>query len=307
MRIAPGTQARVRTAAAELSYRPNPAARSLRTASTRTIGMITDLVAGGQFASQMIMGVSATARRLEHVVVVGESGGDPELEGLLLEEMLDRRVDGIVYATLVTAEITIPDALRQQRAVLLNCVDRSASLPAVVPDEYQGGHAAADALLAGGILDGIHVVGEHPNVGGIAGRLRYDGLRDGLRAGGAELAADVLCEWAVSPAYDAVLAFLDNGCRARAMVCLNDRVAMGAYQALGDHGLCVPEDVSVVSFDGSDLAQWLRPPLTSIVLPYAELGSRAVELLLGTGPLGTGVERLPMPVSRGDSVRTRRA
>jgi LacI family transcriptional regulator len=90
-------------------------------------------------------------------------------------------------------------------------------------------------------------------------------------------------------------------------VCLNDRIAMGAYQALAAHGLSVPDDVSVVSFDGSDLARWLRPELTSIVLPYAELGHRAVELLLTPGPLATGVQRLPMPVHSGASVRRRRA
>jgi LacI family transcriptional regulator len=307
MRIAPDTQARVRQAAAELNYRPNLAARSLRTASTRTIGMISDFVAGGQFASQMITGASASAWSRDHVIVVGESGGDPVLEGLLIQEMLDRRVDGIVYAALVTSELRVPETLRQQRAVLLNCVDRSASHPSVVPDEYQGGRAAADELLAGDIEGEIHVVGEHPSVGGIAGRLRFDGLRDGLRVGGTTVAGEIHCEWGVRPAYDAVHAFLAGGARTGAMVCLNDRVAMGAYQALAEFGLRVPDDVSVVSFDGSDLARWLRPELTSIMLPYAELGSRAVELLLSDGALGTGVQRLPMPVSRGGSVRAGRA
>ena len=65
-----------------------------------------------------------------------------------------------------------------------------------------------------------------------------------------------------------------------ALVCLNDRIAMGAYQALADRGLRVPDDVAVVSFDGSDLAGWLRPSVTSVSLPFAELGAVAVDALM---------------------------
>jgi LacI family transcriptional regulator len=307
MRIAPDTQARVRQAAADLGYRPNPAARSLRTASTRTVGMISDFLAGGHFASQMITGASNAARARDHVIVVGESGGDPELESLLIEEMLDRRVDGIVYATVATKEIKIPAVLEHQRTVLLNCVDRSANVSAVVPDEYQGGRSAAEQLLGGGVAGEIHVVGEEPTAGVTARWLRMDGLRDGLRVGGRTVETEISCDWSVPAAYDAVHDFLASGQLPGALVCLNDRIAMGAYQALTAHSLRVPDDVSVVSFDGSDLARWLRPELTSIVLPYADLGSRAVELLLSDGPLWTGVERLPMPVSKGGSVRAGRA
>ena len=303
MRIAAETQERVRRAAVELGYRPNPAARSLRTASTRTVGMISDFVAGGHFASQMITGASNAARALDHVIVVGESGGDPELESMLIEEMLDRRVDGILYATVATKEIRIPAVLQRQRTVLLNCVDRSAAVSAVVPDEYQGGRSAAEAVLAGDVCGEIHVVGEEPTAGVTARWLRMDGLRDGLRAGGAQVAGEIGCDWAVQPAYDAVEEFLASGARPGALVCLNDRIAMGAYQALADHGLTIPDDVSVVSFDGSDLAGWLRPELTSVVLPYADLGTRSVQMLLQPGPLAAGVLRLPMPMSHGASVR----
>jgi LacI family transcriptional regulator len=82
-------------------------------------------------------------------------------------------------------------------------------------------------------------------------------------------------------------------------VCLNDKVAFGAYQAIADAGLQVPHDVSVVSFDDSDLAAWLRPGLTSLAIPHFEMGQLAVELLASdsSDPV---VHRLAMPVhSRG--------
>ena len=302
MRISQATQDRVRTAADELSYRPNPSARNLRTSTTRTVGLISDLAAGGQFASQMITGATTAARPLDHTVLIGESEGDPDLEAVLINEMLDKRVDGIIYAKVVTAEVDVPAALRGHRAVLLNCVDPKGSLPAVVPDDYEGGRSAAEALLASGITDGIHVVGERTSHGVLAGGLRLNGIRDVLRAGGARLESELVCPWAVPDAYQAVSAYLEAGGAPRGLLCMNDRIAMGTYQALEEHGLSVPHDVSVVSFDGSDLATWLRPRVTSVVLPYAELGARAVDLVLGEDLGLNGVTRVPMPVLHGQSV-----
>ena len=76
---------------------------------------------------------------------------------------------------------------------------------------------------------------------------------------------------------------------------------MGVYQALAAAGLRIPDDVSVISFDNSDLAQWLHPELTSIALPHFDMGRRAVEVLLGAQPSGT-IERMPMPLYSRDSI-----
>jgi LacI family transcriptional regulator len=81
----------------------------------------------------------------------------------------------------------------------------------------------------------------------------------------------------------------------RVLICFNDRVALGAYQAAREVGLRIPEDVSVLSFDDSELASWLRPQLTSISLPHYQLGWQAVELLLGEAR-PPAVLRMPMPV-----------
>ena len=71
--------------------------------------------------------------------------------------------------------------------------------------------------------------------------------------------------------------------RPRALICLNDRIAMGVYQALAEHGLTVPGDVAVISFDGSDMATWLRPRVTSLGLPFRAMGTLAVEILMSSG------------------------
>ncbi|MFD1047156.1 substrate-binding domain-containing protein, partial [Kibdelosporangium lantanae] len=109
--------------------------------------------------------------------------------------------------------------------------------------------------------------------------------------------------------YEATRDLLEHA-RPRALICLNDRLAVGAYQALDDFGLKIPADVSVVSFDDHPIAGWIRPKLTTIALPHYELGRKAVEVLLTeigrdrkTVAASPGLTyRIPMPVRVRDSV-----
>jgi LacI family transcriptional regulator len=88
--------------------------------------------------------------------------------------------------------------------------------------------------------------------------------------------------------------------RPSAVICMNDRLAFGAYQALAEAGLCVPADVSVVSFDDDPIAAWLRPGLSTAALPHEQMGRRAVELLLDGH--STEPSLVPMPLRRRKSI-----
>ena len=301
MRISTEAQQRVRQAATDLAYRPNRSARTLRTAKTSTIGLISDHVASGQFASQMLTGASAAARETNHLLVIGETEGDVDLEAQLIEEMIDRQVDGLVYATLVARSITAPDKLTGQNVVLLNCFDPLSRLPAVLPDEVAGGRAAAQAVLAAG-ADRVAVVGFDPDATAVAGPRRLQGIRDELATAGLPPPETIECDWDVHAAHAAVRDWLRGGGNAAGLVCLNDRIAMGAYQALAECGLRVPDEVLVVSFDGSDLATWLSPPVTSIALPLTALGATAVRLLTGAVAASTHPVLVPMPIRVGGSL-----
>lgn len=303
MRIAPATVARVRAAVVELDYRPNRSARSLRTRRTATVGLISDQIAGEQYGSSMLTGASNAARELQHVVVMGESGGDPELERLLIEEMRAHDVDGVVYATRTARTVRLPEGLRGTRAVLLNCEDPDEPIPAVIPDDEGGGRTAAATLLAAGIED-VWVMGEDPTPEATAGPRRMEGIRAELGAHGLQVGGVVPCDWSVAEGFAATSRWLAGGGRAGGLICMNDRLAMGAYQALAESGLRVPDDISVVSFDGSALADWLRPALTSVELPFPELGAMAVRRLLDLDD-DSGTVSVPMAVRGGGSVRGR--
>jgi LacI family transcriptional regulator len=301
MRISEDARLRVRQAAADLGYRPNLTARSLRTKVTRTIALISDTIASQQYAGGMVYGSLAAALEEEHLLFVTETQGNAEVEERLIEDLLGRQVDGFVYASMFTRRVGLPKALRGQPVVLLNCVGTGDEpLPTVLPDERGAGRAAIDTLLARGHHEGIVVLGEIPP-GVYAARERVAGMDEALAGAGAGIDAVLECSWWPEPAYEAVRHTLRRGTLPRALVCLNDRVALGAYQALQEAGVGIPDEVSLVSFDDSDLAGWLRPGLTSVALPHQEMGRRAVRTLLAPDRAAEA-DLVPMPVRERGSV-----
>jgi LacI family transcriptional regulator len=302
MRISEDARQRVLRAAQELDYRPNLMARSLRTKVTKTIALVSDTLASDPYAGRAIQGALAAAVAHGHLLFIGETEGDPVIEEKLISDFLDRQVDAFLYASMFTRYVRVPKALRGRKVALLNCLTKTVrpAHPAVIPDELGAGWSAARVIIEAGHRDGIHLLG-NPAEKVFASRERVAGLREGLAGAGLKVAGIIHCEWWPDSAYDAVRSAVDRGLRPRVLICLNDRVALGAYQALREAGLTVPDDVSVVSFDDSELAAWLRPQLTSIALPHYQLGWQAVELLLNPD-VEPVVVRVPMPVRNRASV-----
>ncbi|GMA94962.1 hypothetical protein GCM10025881_17860 [Pseudolysinimonas kribbensis] len=108
-------------------------------------------------------------------------------------------------------------------------------------------------------------------------------------------------EWEPDNGYDVTSRLLERRDDVRALLCMNDRLAFGAYQALSEHGLRAGSDVSVVSFDNDELAAYLRPGLTTVSLPHEEMGREAVRLLLAAAP-EPGEYLVPMPLIERSSV-----
>ncbi|WP_083950248.1 LacI family DNA-binding transcriptional regulator [Herbidospora yilanensis] len=308
LRISHDVEQRVLRAADELGYRPNAVSVGLRTGTTRTIGFVSDTVATSRLAGDMIKGALEAARERGVMLFIGESEGDPELERGLLHAMQDRQVDGIILASMFTRTIKVPKDIGP--AVLLNALPRPASgLPSIVPDEIEAGRSAARVLLDAGHHDEVYVIGAGPTLrdvpaDSVAAVERLIGIQEtGLKIAGGRVCPD----WQPEHGLAATRALLAEH-RPRALICLNDRVALGAYQALGEAGLSVPGDVSVVSFDDHPIASWIWPKLTTVALPHYELGRKAVEVLFAqmAGEVEPGqVFRVPMPVRHRESVAPR--
>ncbi|MHC3474440.1 LacI family DNA-binding transcriptional regulator [Streptomyces sp. 7R007] len=315
LRISQSVEQRVLKAAEELEYRPDIVSVGLRTGMTRTIGFVSDTVATSRLAGDMIKGALEAARERGVMLFIGETEGEPDLERGLLQAMQDRRVDGIILASMFTRTLKVPAALTDGPAVLLNALPKHPSaLPSVVPDEVEAGRAAARVLLDCGHRTGIHLIGAGPRKrdvppGALAGVERLTGIREAFGQAGVKIAGCHVCpDWQPEYGYDATHQVLQQT-RPQALICLNDRIALGAYQALDSFGLKVPDDVSVVSFDDHPIASWIRPKLTTIALPHYELGRTAVDVLFteigrqhAEPDREHSVYRVPMPVRIRDSV-----
>jgi LacI family transcriptional regulator len=285
-RLSQAAHDRVNAAAERLGYRPNVAARALRTDKTHTIGFISDLVATTRFASGLIKGALEAAEAAGHVVLVVETGGEPARETEAIAAVLDRQVDGIIFATMRARELYVPEIPVNTRVVMLNATNPRYGA-SVLPDEEAGGRAAVALLTDRGHRDGIALIGHNPEIERDLYRSETVARRiAGIRAAMSDRGIDFIAEesiwlWEPEDGYESVTALLRRRDDVRALICLNDRLAFGAYQAAADAGLTIPDDLSIVSFDNDELAAYLRPGLTTIALPHEAMGRRAVELLLG--------------------------
>ena len=302
MRITEETRHRVLRAATEMNYRPNLMARGLRTVVSRPVALISDTLVTEPYGGGLIHGCLAAAAHHGRLTFIGETRRDPNLEAALVEEFLTEQVTDFVFATVYPREVSVPQQLQQGRVVMLNCAASDSSAAAVLPDEVDAGRIAARVLIDAGIRDGIHLVGDRAPHSYAPGRDRESGIRQALHGAGVDVAGALDCAWEPEAAYDAVAAALAEGLRPSALICMNDRAAFGAYQALTEANLRIPHDISVLSFEGSALASWMKPRLTSIDRGLYRMGWRAIELLTGTES-PRGPEYLPLTLRNRDSVR----
>lgn len=301
-RLSPEAAERVRAAAAKLNYRPNPAARGLRLGKTRTVGFISDEVTITRYASAMIRGLLEEAEERDHTVLISESGRRADRIARAMDLMLDRQADGIVLGLMGAKQIEVPTASIEVPVVLVN--GRSASgLPSVLPDEFQAGYDAARWLIDRGHRR-IGFIGRSealldPLLSVTIGE-RYAGLDAALAEAGLEFAHQVDGRfWEPDFGFRGAQEILD-AVEVTAIVAANDRVAFGIYQAAQERGLRIPQDISVVSFDDEYLATYLHPALTTMQIPYLEMGRTAMKLVLdGDLPPQTLV---PMRLQDRDSV-----
>jgi LacI family transcriptional regulator len=308
-RLSADAVARIHEAARELNYRPNAQARSLRLGTTGTVGFISDDVTVTRFASAMIRGLLDAADERDRGVLIAETFKHPKQMRKAMEAMVDRQVDGLIFGALSARLIDLPALPEGMRAVTVNCVNPDVPV-AVLPSEEEAGYAMARRLIDAGHGDGIAIIGNcpiartTPRISVTIGR-RFDGIHRALdEAGITPVAVAEFEEWEPWHGYDATKEVLASGAPVTALLCLNDRVAFGAQQAMQEKGLRIPDDISVASFDDDQIAGYMRPGLTTARLPYLEMGRTALELVLDPAPT-PGEHLVEMPVQVRDSIRPR--
>lgn len=280
IKISRQTRKRVADAVTTLGYRHQ---KSLprRGTGIRHVAMIFDQIATSPEPVVSIDGAREEAWKTGHVVAAYETWNDAEMEPRTIDLVLRNRVDAIIYATVMTRQVTVPEALYHVGVpvVLLNCFSHDRHFPSVVPGEVAGGHSATQALLTTGHRRIAHITGE---MWMDAARDRLRGYREALAQADIPYDPDLVAEgnWQPSAGYEHTRKLLALPNPPTAIFCANDRMAVGCYEAIKELGLRIPDDVSVVGYDDEEVARHLSPQLTTVVLPHRAMGRWAIDKAL---------------------------
>lgn len=284
--VSEAVRQRVHRAAAELSFVPNRAARSLVNKRTFSLALlIPDIV--NPFFPALARGAEDAASAAHHNLILCNTDHQKRRESQYVAMLREKRVDGLICAGTTMGPQQLAALLRNGFPVV--AVDRSLrgrEVDTVVCDNVRGAELAIAHLVAVG----------HRRIALITGPLAVSTARErlsGARRALDEAGLEVAGEWIVEGDYQ-----LEGGYRAAkhlfqkvrersagavaplGLFAANDLMAAGAIMACREEGLSVPEDVSVIGFDDIALAKALSPPLTTIAQPAYELGRTAAEALL---------------------------
>ncbi|WP_176611820.1 LacI family DNA-binding transcriptional regulator [Actinomadura sp. WMMB 499] len=277
LNIRPETRARVNAALKELDYRPNVAARSLRTARAGTVGLFIPDFANPVYA-EIITGAETAAAELDCALMVGSSTAGRGAQSYL--DLLGQgRVDGLLLAGgTITGEEQAGLADRGLPWLFVNRRGPGSGRH-VILDDVLGARMAVEHLLDLGHRRIAHVGG--PPAADTAQR-RHDGYATALRSAGIEEDPRLVVQGAYGPdgGVQAVRRLLEQTEPPTAMFVANVASAIGVLSALRARGVSVPEEMSVVAVHDLPLAEHLIPPLTTVRMPLRALGARATRLLL---------------------------
>jgi LacI family transcriptional regulator len=245
-----------------------------------TIGFLCDQLATTPESVNAIEGARQACWDEGATILVAQTMGNPDREEKAVEAMLRSGIEGLIYMTIFTRQVTPPAFLEglPVPVVLLNCYAPESRYPSVVPDEAAGGFAATETLIRLGHRRIATIVGE-PFMQAAQDRLK--GYRKALAKAGIDYDADLVGEgnWSPTSGFEATQRFLALKDRPTAFFCQNDKMASGCYNALRDAGLKIPQDVSVIGYDDDELCRHLRPQLTTLILPHRAMGAWAISEL----------------------------
>ncbi len=273
------TRLRVLAVVQELDYRPYWVAQSLRTRQTKTIALLISNISNPVF-STIASAAEDFAYSVGYSLVVYNTHDDVGREARYIRMAGDRWVEGMLF-------VAAQDRMDKLHAL------KAAGIPAVaidrLPEGYNGPVVTLDNQAAGRLAAEHLLALGHTHIAHISGPLRLrlarervEGFRNAIEAHGYYAGPVVGGDgnWECEDGYQAMRQLLLCQPRPTAVFCANDRMAIGAIRAAIEAGLRVPEDLSVVGLDDLEFAPYQNPPLTTVRQSFAELATRAVQLLL---------------------------
>ncbi|HIY66583.1 MAG TPA: LacI family transcriptional regulator [Candidatus Agrococcus pullicola] len=267
--VADETRRRIHTAAAELGYRINSAARSLAHGRSGIVGVVVNDIGNPHFAG-VVAGAELEARERGRRVILGHGAGSPGELSRQVETLLELRVDGIVViSSWVPREVLETAAETTPVAVVARLNDPLDAVDTIAGDDVRGARMAAEHLLA----VGCRSLGYVTRSTSVTSEARFDGF----------FAA--LCQIGLEPVVhriphgdDAAIAeVLHSG--VDGILANNDLTAVEIFRVGREHGIDVPDRAATVGYDDTPLARLVTPGLTSVNQPQRAMGRRAIECI----------------------------
>lgn len=273
---------KVRAAANEWGYRPNRLAAGLRTRKSMTIGIVIPDISNVLFPP-MVRGIESVLEPLGYASILVNTDSDAEREARLIEVLRDRGVDGIIHAAVLRDDPTIAQAYSDGVPVVtLNRKIDGSAIPYVINEEAEGIRLAVRHLLELGHHNIAHLAGPQ-NLS--TGQLRLEAFKQAMAdfklPDPPELITDT-ARFDEQEGRSGTRRLLSAGTKFTAIVCANDRLALGAISMLRSAGLSCPKDISVTGFNDMPFLDMIDPALTTVRIQQSEAGIAVAQRLIAS-------------------------
>ncbi|GAA0455946.1 catabolite control protein A [Alkalibacillus silvisoli] len=276
--VKPTTRQKVIDAINELGFRPNAVARGLASRKTTSVGVIIPDISNLFFA-ELARGIEDIASMYKYHIILSSSDQQKTKELDLLDNMLEKQVDGVIFmGSSVTDEHIEAFDRANVPVILAATVDESQSLPSVNIDYYQAMKEAVESI-SDDTTSGIGFVTSPLNAK--INDMKKQGYIDALKERSLPFNEESIFDGddSYNSGIEAANQFLSLSQPPKAIIASSDEMALGVIHGAQDNGVKIPEELNVIGFDNTRLANMVRPTLTSVLQPMYDIGAVSMRLL----------------------------
>ena len=270
---------RIRLKAKQMGYRPNLVASGLRTKRSMTVGIVIPDITNSLFPP-IVRGVESVLEEAGYASILVNSDGDPKREERLLDLLLERGVDGIIDAAVTSQDEKVADISNQLPVVTANRMVFGSGIPAVVNDDAGGITAMFQLLVGKGHKEIAYIGGpERLSTGEVRNKAFIQtATRNNIQFNSRNI--EYAKNYTEEEGLICAEKILNQNDGVTAILCANDRLALGALEAVNSRNLNCPEDISITGFNDTPMIDRIPPGLTTIRILQFDVGRIAAEFLL---------------------------